>query len=465
MSQREVTLNIQVERLDNQEALLTVELDQAYFNEAKRKAATTLSNNYRIPGFRKGKAPYNVVQTMLGEGAIVELAIEQMADDIYPKAIKQSGLRPYSGGILEDFKLEPIPVYRFRVVLQPEVELGDYRSVRVEYAEPTVSDEEVDAAIRSARPAQRVPFEGDTLEADLFVTVDLHATMADGEERPADQPESETLDNIFYRGDEWLHTHDQTVKLDRDDEPFMNGFVDQMIGRKVGDTVEFELTADEDDELIAGRRVRFEVTIQKAERELPVELNDELAAELTKNETPPLTLAQLRERVRQRLLARKQADYRTEYSTRVIDAVVDCSVVRLPTKIVEERIDDQIENLKASLAQRGINYDWYKQVLNQTDDDIRASFRPEAEQFVRRSVVVGAVFDAEGLRVTKQEIDAEIDALLANQTPKDAARLRSHFNRREQRDEIANIISTRKMIDFFIALGKGEWNPAPAAEG
>lgn len=454
-------MNIQVERLETQEALITVELDEAFLEQAKRKAATTLSNNYRIPGFRKGKAPYNVVQTMLGEAAIMELAIEQMADEVYPKALKQSGLRPYASGILEDFKMDPLPVYRFRVALQPEVELGDYRSVRVEYVEPTVTDEEVDEVIRNARPPKRVPFEGDTLEADLLVTVDVHATMADGEERPADLPQdSESEQEKFYLGDEWLHTHDYTVKLDRDDEPFMTGFVDQMIGQKVGDTVEFELTADEDDELIAGRKVRFEVTIKKAERSLPVELNDELAAELTKDENPPLTLEQLRERVRTRLLARKQQDYDSDYVTRVIDAIVAGSTLRIPAQMVEERIDQMVENFKEGMKQRGIQYDIYKQITNQTDESIRESYRAEAEQFTRRSVVVGKVFEVEGLRVTKQDIDAEINAILANQPPKDAVRLRSHFNRREQRDEIANMLSMRKLSEFFTALGKGQLKAA-----
>ncbi len=462
-------MNIQVERLDNQEALITVELDEKQLEQAKRKAATTLSSKYRIPGFRKGKAPYNVVQTMLGEGAILELAVDQLADEIYPKALKQSGLSPYAPGVLEKIDLEPMVVYRFRVVLQPEVELGNYRSVRVDYVEPTVTDDEVDAAIRSARQPTRMPFEGDTLEADLFVTVDLHSKLADGEERPEDAPENaETEDGqpIFYRGDEWIHTHDQTVKLDRDNEPFMEGFVDQMIGQKVGDTIEFELTADEDDELIAGRKVHFEVTIKKAEREIPVELNDELAAELTKDETPPLNLEQLRERVRQNILIRKSREYAENYTTRVLDEIVAQSTLRIPNKLIEERIDAMIEDLKNSMARQGISYDFYKQVLQLTDEQIRERYRDEAEQFVRRSVVASEVVDAEGLKVSNQDVDAEIQAMLAGQAPKDVARLRSHFNRREQREEIARNLVTRKMFDFFNALGKGELDIVtnPAAE-
>lgn len=452
-------MNIQVERLENQEALITVELDEKYLDQAKRKAATALSSRYRIPGFRKGKAPYNVVQTMLGEGAIMELAVDQIADDIYPKALKQSGLSPYAPGTLENVDMEPAPVYRFRVVLQPEVELGDYHTVRVPYAEPTVTDEDVDAAIRGARKPARVPFEGETLEADLFVTLDVHAKMADGEERPADAPQdAQTEDGtpILYLGDEWLHAHDQTVKLNRDDEPFMNGFVDQMIGQKVGDTIEFELTADEDDELIAGRKVHFEVTIKKAEVELPVELNDELAAELTKNENPPLNLEQLRERVRGNLLARRLNDYKQSYSTQVIDAVVAQSTLRYPAKMVDERVDEMVNDLKTNMAQQGISYDFYKQVLNLTDEQIRENYRAEAEQFVRRSLVVGEVVNRENLRATANEIDNEINAMLINQTPKDAARLRSHFNRREQREEIARSLVTQKMFEFFVALGKGE---------
>jgi trigger factor len=455
-------LNIQVERLDTQEALITVELDEKYVDQAKRKAAAYLSARYRIPGFRKGKAPYNVVQTILGEDAIVEIATDQIADDIYPKALRQSGLKPYASGVLEEAKLAPVAIYRFRVPLQPEVDLGNYRSVRVPYNEPSVSDEEVDEVIRSSRKPTRVPFEGDTLEAGLLVTLDVDSELADGDERPADQETTtDSAGKVFYRGDSWITGRDEVVRLDHDHEPFMSGFVDQLIGQKVGDTIEFELTADEYAEVILGRKVRFKVTIKKAERELPVELDDELAAELTKDERPPLTLDQLRERVRNNLLLRRQRDYRIVYFANVVDAIAAQSTLLIPKKMVEDRIDQMVEELKQNMLRNGISYERYKEMLNMTDEQIRDKYREEAEQFVRRSVVVTEIAKREDLVVTKDEIDSEIERMVADQKPRDAARLRSHFNRREQRDEIADSLVMKKVNDFLVKLGRGE---LPAAQ-
>jgi len=456
-------LNIQVERLDTQEALITVQLDENYVDQAKRKAAAYLSTRYKIPGFRKGKAPYNVVQTILGEDAILEIATDQIADDIYPRALRQSGLKPYASGVLEEAKLKPVPVYRFRVPLQPEADLGDYRSVRVPYVEPSVSDEEVDDVLLRMRKPTIVPFEGDTLEADLLVTLDVDSELADGEERPEDAEEDGKDEEVYYLGDKWIGVQDEVVKLNRDDEPFMDGFVDQLIGQKVGDTIEFELTADEHAEPIAGRKVHFKVTIKKAEREVFSELNDELAAELTKDEHPPLTLDQLRERVRNNMLLRKQNDYRSAYFARVLDAIIEQTTIRIPKKMVEDRMDELVEDLKQAMAKNGFRYDFYKETLGLTDEQIRERYREEAEQFVKRSVVVTEIAKLENLAVAKDEIDNEISRMLANQSPKDAVRLRSYFNRREQRDEIANNLFMRKISDFVVRMGRGELSAAQEA--
>jgi trigger factor len=148
-------LNIQTERLENHTARMTVAVDTDRLEKAKQKAAQQLSRRVNIPGFRKGKAPYRILLNYLGEAAILEDAIEVLGNDIYKEALTESGLEPYGPGEIEGVELENGPVLKFIVPLQPEVSLGTYRDVRVEYTAPEVKDEEAARCCRGEPAAGR----------------------------------------------------------------------------------------------------------------------------------------------------------------------------------------------------------------------------------------------------------------------------------------------------------------------
>ena len=143
---RKISWTLRTERLENHKAQFTVEIEQEQLEVAKKKAARRLSHQVNIRGFRKGKAPYRIIANFLGEAAIIEEAVELLGNDIYKSALDDSEVNPYGPGALEDFSLDPKPTFVFTVPLQPEVELGDYRSIRKEYEEPEVEDEQVDEA-------------------------------------------------------------------------------------------------------------------------------------------------------------------------------------------------------------------------------------------------------------------------------------------------------------------------------
>ena len=177
-------MNIQTERIDNHQARITVEVEPERWQKAKKQAARGLSRRYKIPGFRKGKAPYSVIKRYVGEAPIIEEAMETMGNEVYREALESSDVDPYTAGNLEDFQLEPQPTYVFTVPLVPEVEPGDYRSVRVEYNEPEITDEDVDNTMRRLQQQEALVEEkdGPIAEGDR-VTLDIHSEFADGDER------------------------------------------------------------------------------------------------------------------------------------------------------------------------------------------------------------------------------------------------------------------------------------------
>jgi len=144
-------LNIDVERREDHQAKLTVEVDPSTFDAAKQRAARHISQHTKIPGFRPGKAPYPVVLRLVGEEAIIEEAVELLVKEIYPKALDEAGVEPYGPGSLENLKSTNPPIFEFLVPLKAEVELGDYESVRQPYELAEVPEKDVDTLLNNLR--------------------------------------------------------------------------------------------------------------------------------------------------------------------------------------------------------------------------------------------------------------------------------------------------------------------------
>lgn len=451
-------MKLQTERLENHTARLIVELTPDDLEKAKKQAATKLSSRYKIPGFRKGKAPYNIVLKYLGEGAVLEEAIEVLGNTVYPKALQESGLRPYASGTMEDFKLEPVPTYTFTLPLQAEVTLGDYRAVRKPYEPPTVSDDAVERTMEALRQqeAKTEDKDGPVAVGDR-ITIDLHSEFTDGEEHPEHdgEEEHEHDHDVPFKGDEFLHRHDAVVNLNRDNEPILPGFIDQVVGKQAGDTVEFELKvpADSKDyESIAGRTVHFSVTIKKVQTvELP-ELDDALAQKLTANEETPLNYEQLVARVRENLQREAEAEYESEYSNAVLEEIAAGANVSFPPAMVEERAKEMVDDFKNRLKAQNISFDVYRSITGITEEKLHEQYRPEAEKNVKRSLTLGEVLLKEKVVVTSEDVSAEVNRLVGDYG--DSAR--AFFNSREQRENIANRLLFSRLMDRLVQIGKGE---------
>lgn len=471
-------MNIQVERLENHKAQLTVVVDSERWDAALKKTAKELSNRYRIPGFRKGKAPYNIVKRYLGEAAIVEDTIEKLGAEIYPEALDQSQVQPYAAGSFDDFKLDPEPTYIFSVPLQPEAELGDYRSVRKDWEEPVVSDEDVDETLQQLRE-QKAEVEESDEPAQLTdrLTVDVHSYFADGEE-PVDEEEAETDDSeadaeedtddaeeefVPKKGDSFFHRHDFEIALTHDTEPLLPGFTDAMLGAVVDEEREFELTVPDDDpeyETIAGRKVHFHVTVKKLQKVTLPDLDDAFAASLTENDGEPLNLVQLRERIHENMQREAKNQAQDAYANELLDEMVEGATVSYPEAMVDERIHQMIDEFGANLQQQGIDLEMYQNITGTTHEDFHEQYHDSAVQSVKRSIVLGEVMLHEKIRVSEAEIDFEIDALLQQFGPS-AESLREYISQPSQRADIANRLLYHAVMERIALIGRGE---APTME-
>jgi len=496
-------LEIQTERLENHTARFTVNIDADQFEKAKKQSARKLSKRYNIPGFRKGKAPYRVVANYLGEAPIIEDAMETLGNEIYKKALDESDIEPYGPGALEDFKLDPVPTYIFSVPLQPEVELGDYRSLREDYVAPEITDEQIDAAFESMREEYAL-VETSTQPAapGNRLTINIHAVFADGEERPEEDNDLESAEDespeetssdeddtakdeaaetessdaddedleetvaddaqeadepVPYKGDMFIHRHDFEVTLDADEAPVMPGFVEQLVGAEVDSTVEFELEIPDEEmfEGVVGRKVHFEVGVETIEMVTLPELNDDLAARITEDEDEPLTLLQLRMQTRENMQKQAEDSAKMDYAEKILSQVIEQAKIAFPEEMVKDQIEEILHEFDQNLRERGLNLEAYIKVMNTTREEVGEQSRERAEERLRRSLVMGELLLKEAITIDQDDITARIDEMMV-QFGEQGASLRQFFDTPQMQSNIANELMYQKLIDRLIDIGTGK---------
>ena len=478
-------MNIQTERLENHTARFTVEIETERLEAAKKVAAKKIARQVRIPGFRKGKAPYRVLVNYVGEAAILEEAVEDLGNQVYRDALDDSDVEPYGPGSLEDFQVEPQPTFQFVVPLQPTVDLGDYREIRADYEAVVIEDSQVDDSLKALQEREAVIEESTKpVAAGNRVTVSIRAETLDdddegdassdseNDEAAAEDAEVEDAaegdDNVFLDNEELVFT------LTEDREP-VPGFTDALVGAAADEQREFELTYPENEEeygTLSGKQVKFDVTIKKIESMTLPELTDDFAARVSENiqtvdeaETDePLTLLQLRMRIRENL--QQEADERAnaEYAQTVLDKIVEQATFAFPEALVDDHIHHLLRHLDSDLRQRGLTLEDYMKVTNKSHEDLHEDYHDNAVETVRRSLVLRELTDVESIEVTDADLDAEIDKVVS-QFGEQAAAFRSIYDNPNMRSNLQNDLLNRKVMDRIVSIAKGEEPPIePPAE-
>jgi trigger factor len=471
-------LNIQTERLENHTARFTVEIETERLEAAKKVAAKKIARQVRIPGFRKGKAPYRVLVNHVGEAAILEEAIEDLGNQVYRDALDDSDVEPYGPGSLEDFQVEPQPTFKFVVPLQPTADLGNYREIRADFEPTVIEDSQVDETLKALQEREAVIEESAkpvaagnrvtvSIRAETVETDENDADAEDGEDGEAEESASPDDDNVFLDNEELVFT------LTEDREP-VPGFTDALVGAAVDEKREFELVYPEDEEeygTLSGKPVKFAVTIKKIESMTVPELTDDFAARVSQSpqsgkvdeDSEPLTLLQLRMRIREDL--QKEADERVkaEYAQTVLDKIVEQATFAYPEALVDDQIHHLLNHLDSDLRQRGLTLDDYMKVTNKTHEDLHEDYHDNAVETVRRSLVLRELTEAESIEVTDADLDAEIDKVVA-QFGEQAAAFRSIYNNPNMRSNLQSDLLNRKVMDRIVSIAKGEEPAAKVAE-
>lgn len=454
-------MNVQTERLENHTARLTVEIDAERLEKAKQEAARKIARQVNIPGFRKGKAPYRVLVNYVGEGAILEEAVETLGNQVYKDVLDVAEVEPYGPGSLEDFSVEPQPTFKFVIPLQPTVDLGNYRNIRLDYQAPVVEDKDVNDALQAMLEREALIEESSKPVAPgNRVTLSMKAEYVDDKpdginaEAEESSGEGEAKSRVFIDNDNML------FRLTEDREP-APGFTDALVGAVVNERREFEITYPDDAEEyehLAGRRVKFDVTVKKIETVTLPELNDAFAARVGKpdkeGEEPP-TLLQLRMRIRQDLEneAREAAD--AAYAQQVLDKIIEQAAFAFPDALVSDEVHHLLHRMDSDLRRRGLTLDDYMKVSGKSHEDLHVDYHDSAVESIKRSLTLRQLIEAEQLSVSDEEIDEEIEKI-AGRFGEQAAAFRSIYQGGTMRDNLRSDLLYRKATERIASIAKGE---------
>lgn len=409
-------MNSSVEELSSVQRRVTVEIPAAEVDSTLDKLYNTLKKQAKIKGFRPGKVPRSVLEKYYGE-RMAEQAAEDLIGSVYTQALNDAELQPVSQ---PDLKFDPPQagqdfVFKITLDIKPEFELdpASYKGLSLREPDLKVSEEDINARLEElqARQAVLTPVEDD---------------------RPAEIGDVVVADYKSFEGDEPLEGGQaENVELELGSGQVQQEIDVALVKAKVGDTVEAKVHYDEKsaNPKVAGKDVRFEITVKALKKKVLPELNDEFALSMGPDFD---SLDALKERLNKDLDEMYQQQRDAAVRNQILDQIRELGEFELPASLVENEMDSMLEDFKNRLRQSGLDPD----AANLNDEHMRKDFRGQAENKVRAGIVMGRIAEIEGIDVTDADVDARLEKL-AERTGQPAEVIKQIYIKNNMMDQLA----------------------------
>lgn len=421
-------MKTKVENLEKNVVKLTIEVDAETFGESLKKAYLKNKGRYTVPGFRRGKAPMNFIERYYGESVFFEDAFNLACPEAYEKAVEENKLEPVDRPELD---IEQIGkgkdlIFTAKVTVKPEVTLGEYKGLDIK-KDPVVVTE-------------------DDVQKELEKLQDKNARLITIEDRPVQKNDTLNIDfEGFIDGEAFEGGTAKGYTLVVGSGTFIPGFEDQLIGAKLGEEVEVNVTFPEDyhSDALKGKDAMFKVKINEIKfKELP-ELDDEFAQDVSEFDTLDELKADTRKKLEEN--ARTAAD--RKYEDDVVKKAVDNAEVDIPDVMVQHQIDNILRRLSMTLRYQGLTLENYMEIMGTDMDNLRKEHYDRALQDVKTQLVLEKISQVENVQASDEEIEAEI-AETAEKYKQSAEDFKKHL----QNDDIEYIKETiimRKTIKLM----------------
>lgn len=379
---------------ENHQAELTVEADVELFNKSKGKAARLISKESKIPGFRPGKAPYEVIESTYGEEYIVERAIDLLLNDLYPEVLKEAEIDPYGPGKLDEIIEKDPPKFKLTIPLKPEVKLTNYKKVKFAYKLPKIGEKDVNEVIANLQTKYAMAEEVDRKsEKGDMITVKVNGVMTNPDEGQDAQVLKDTPHQVI------LGENDQEEKF-----PF-KGFSKKLVGIAKDETKDFSYKYPEDSEYenLKGKEVKFSVKVDSIKKLIKPDLDDEFAKTLGVE-----NVAKLKETIQSQLEHEKKYEYDNQYYNDLLDKLVEKSTVKYPPLALEDEIADVLKNFEQNLAGQNLDLDTYLKINTRKKEDfIEEDIKPAAKKRLEQALVMDEITRSEKIELDQNELQEE----------------------------------------------------------
>ena len=425
-------MSIKVEKTEkNNEVKLSFVVEASKFEEAIQKVYVKSAKYFNIPGFRKGKAPYKIVEKMYGAKIFYEDAFNEIVPEIYEKELKEAGVEAVSKPEIDITQMEKGKDLLFTATVQtkPEVKLGKYKGIELKKIEYNVTAKDIDHEIShmQEKNARLVNIEDRPVEKDDTTVIDFEGFV----------------DGVAFEGGK-AENHELVIGSNT----FIPGFEDQIIGMKIDEEKDINVTFPEEyfSKDLAGKPAVFKVKLHEIKKkELPV-VDDEFAKDVSEFDTVKELKASIKEKLEEE--NKNKAKYETEEEA--IKAVCEATDIDIPSGMVETETDNMIKDIEQRLQYQGLNFEQYLQIMNKTEGDMRKEMEEQAKVQVKTKLVLEAIVGAEKIEAPEEEVKAKLEEM-ANTYGRDIKELE---NNESLKLYVAENVKTQKAISFIVDNAK-----------
>lgn len=426
-------MNCKLEKTNNaNEIKLEITVEAGKFEEAIKKVYFKSAKYFNIPGFRKGKAPMQIVEKYYGKEIFYEDAFNEVAGEALEEAVKENKLEVVSRPDIDVTQIEKGKDLVFTAVMQtkPEAKLGKYKGIEVEKIEYTVSDEDIDHELGHMQEhnSRLVSIEDRPVESGDIATIDFEGFV----------------DGVAFDGGK-AEKHD----LEIGSNTFIPGFEDQVIGMKIDEEKDINVKFPEEyfSKELAGKDATFKVKVHEIKKKELPELDDEFAKDVSEFDT----LKELKADIKAK--KEKQNEERAKYETQdaVMKAVCENVKVEIPSGMVEMEIDNMLKDIEQRLSYQGLKLEQYLQMMGKTEADMRKEYEPQAIEGIKSRLALEAVIKTEKIEATDKEIEEKMKEMAKNYGKENDEEFLKNEN---VRNYIKQGLESEKAINFLVENAK-----------
>ncbi len=426
-------MNCKVEKTKNaNEVKVEITIEAEKFEEAIKKVYFKSAKYFNIPGFRKGKAPMQIVEKYYGKEIFYEDAFNEVAGDALEEAVKENKLEVVSRPDIDVSQIEKGKDVIFTAIMQtkPEIELGKYKGIEIKKIEYNVTDEE--------------------LEHELSHMQEHNARLVTIEDRPVETGDIATIDfEGFVDGNAFEGGKAEGHELEIGSNTFIPGFEDQVIGMKIDEEKDIQVKFPDEyfSKDLAGKDATFKVKVHEIKKKELPKLDDEFAKDVSEFDT----LKELKEDIKAK--KQKQNDDKAKYETQdaVIKAVCENVKVEIPSGMIETEIDSMLQNMSQRLSYQGLKLEQYLQMMGKTEEDMKKEYEPQAIEAIKSRLALEAIIKAEKIEATNEEIDEKLKEMAKNYGKEnDEEFLKNENVRNYMKEGLAN----EKALEFLVKNAK-----------